>query len=59
MNDSTDKLNDKEPKCSHCNDSGIVYIYNKDGDVTNMPCPRCTEDELSHIRNWGGQMFDG
>ena len=59
MNDSTDKLSDKEPECSYCNDSGIVYIYNKDGDVANMPCPECTEDVMSHIRSWGGQMFDG
>ena len=53
------KPENKERKCSHCNDSGIVYNYNKDGDVTAKPCPRCTEDELSHLRSWGGQMFDG
>ena len=59
MNDPTDKLKDKEYACSTCNDSGIVYLYNKDGDVTTKPCPRCAEDEMSHIRSWGGQMFDG
>ena len=61
MNDSTDKLNDKEYACPLCNGSGIVYLYNKDGDVTTKPCPRCAEDEMSHIRNWDcqGQMFDG
>ena len=59
MNDYKDKLNDKERKCSHCNDSGVVYLHNKDGDVTSKPCPKCTEDEMSHIRSWGGQMFDG
>ena len=62
MNDFIDKLNDKETDshcCPLCNDSGILYLYNKDGDVTTKPCPRCTEDEMSHIRSWGGQMFDG
>tara|TARA_R110000796_G_scaffold158051_9_gene274791 strand:- start:532 stop:1083 length:552 start_codon:yes stop_codon:yes gene_type:complete len=47
--------------CYHCDSSGITYIYNKDGSVSNMPCPECTEDVMSHIRNWDseGQMFDG
>jgi len=40
----TDKLNDKERKCSQCNDSGVVYHYNKDGDVTSKPCPRCIDE---------------
>ena len=55
-----DKSGHKECCCSHCNDSGIVYQYHKEG-VVNMPCPACTEDEMSHIRNWdcNGQMFDG
>ena len=56
MNNYTAK---KEPDCSHCDDSGIVYQYSKDGGVVNMPCPRCTEDVISHIRNWKDQMFDG
>jgi hypothetical protein len=59
---STDeRLDEKDCVCSHCNDSGISYYYNRDGDVTNMPCPECTEDPMSHIRNWDwkGQMFDG
>ena len=56
---SSDKSDNKERKCSHCNDSGVVYHYNKDGDVTSKPCPRCTEDVMSHIRNWKEQMFDG
>ena len=59
MNSSTDKLNNEERECSQCNDSGVVYRYNKDGDVTSKPCPKCAEDEMSHIRTWGGQMFDG
>jgi len=58
MNDSTDKLDNKE-YCSRCNDSGVVSSYNKDGDVASVPCPECTEDVMSHIRSWGGQMFDG
>ena len=37
--------------------TGITYIYSKDGAI-NMPCPECT-DEMYHIRNWKGQMFDG
>ena len=53
------KPDKKEPDCSHCDDSGIVYQYNKDGGVVNMPCPRCTEDVMYHIRNWKEQMFDG
>jgi hypothetical protein len=57
----TDELDNKERRCSHCDDSGLVYQYDKDGGVINMPCPRCTEDVMSHIRNWDwkGQMFDG
>ena len=66
LNRENSKMNNKEHEteskeyCSHCNDSGIVYQYNKEG-VINMPCPECTEDVLSHIRNWdcNGQMFDG
>ena len=56
-----DGLDDKEPKCSRCNDSGVVHCYNKDGDVTSKPCPKCTQDIMSHIRNWDwqGQIFDG
>ena len=54
-----DKLDNKECACPACNDSGTVYHYNKDGDVTSKPCPRCTEDVMSHIRNWKEQMFDG
>ena len=54
-----DKLNDKTCECSQCNDSGVVYLYNKDGDVTSRPCPRCAEDVIAHIRNWKEQMFDG
>ena len=55
-----ERLDDKDSACSHCSGSGISYYYNKDGDVTNMPCPECT-DEMAHIRNWDwkGQMFDG
>jgi hypothetical protein len=51
--------NNKEYECSHCDGTGITYIYSKDG-VINMPCPECT-DLMSHIRNWDwkGQMFDG
>ena len=61
MNHSIDESDNTEPKCSQCNDSGVVYHYNKDGDVTSKPCPRCTEDVMSHIRKWDwkGQMFDG
>ena len=59
MNHSIDEPDNTKPKCSHCNDSGIVHIYNKDGDATTKPCPRCAEDEMFHIRSWGGQMFDG
>jgi hypothetical protein len=57
---SNDRPDNKERKCSHCNDSGMVERYNKDGDVTSTPCPKCT-DVMSHIRNWDwkGQMFDG
>ena len=43
----------KEPNCSHCNDAGVVYLYNKDGDVVSKPCPKC-KDELSYIRRWDG-----
>jgi len=59
MNNADHEIDSKEP-CSHCNDSGIVYQYHKEG-VVNMPCPACTEDVMSHIRNWDwkGQMFDG
>ena len=53
------KNKDKECDCSQCNDLGIVHIYNRDGDVISRPCPRCTEDVISHIRNWKEQMFDG
>ena len=53
------KPDNKKRECSQCNDSGIVYYYNKDGDATSKPCPRCTEDVISHIRNWKEQMFDG
>jgi hypothetical protein len=59
MNYSRDETDDKECKCSRCADSGIVYVYNRDGDAFNMPCPNCTEDEMSHIRRWDGQVFDG
>ena len=61
MSSPKDKLDNKEHKCSHCDSSGIVYQYGKGGDVINMPCPECTEDAMSHIRNWDwkGQMFDG
>tara|TARA_R110002110_G_scaffold3883_3_gene20108 strand:+ start:116 stop:295 length:180 start_codon:yes stop_codon:yes gene_type:complete len=59
MNHSIDKSDNTKPECSHCNDSGVVYIYNKDGDAVHAPCPKCTEDVISHIRTWGGQMFDG
>jgi len=54
------KIDNKERECSHCNDSGVVERYNKDGDVSSVPCPKCT-DPMSHIRNWDwkGQMFDG
>jgi hypothetical protein len=58
MSNQEDELDDKERKCSHCDSSGIVYQYSNGGDVINMPCPECT-DEMSHIRNWNGQMFDG
>ena len=53
------KPDKKEPDCSHCDDSGLVSQYDKGGGVFNMPCPRCTEDVMSHIRNWKEQMFDG
>ena len=55
------KNRELEPECSHCDDSGLVCQYDKSGGLFNMPCPACTEDEMSHIRNWDwkGQMFDG
>tara|TARA_Y100000310_G_C19945347_1_gene474431 strand:- start:88 stop:267 length:180 start_codon:yes stop_codon:yes gene_type:complete len=59
MSNPTKKPNKEERKCSYCHDAGFVSIYNKDGDIVNTPCPRCTEDVISHIRNWEGQMFDG
>jgi len=58
---NTDELDNKKRGCPHCDDSGLVYQHDKDGGVFNMPCPECTEDVMSHIRNldWKGQMFDG
>jgi hypothetical protein len=58
---NTDELDNKKRGCSHCDDSGLVYQYDKGGGVINMPCPECTEDVMSHIRNWDSpeQMFDG
>ena len=38
------KLDNKERKCSTCNDSGVVYYYNKDGDVTHVSCPKCADE---------------
>ena len=35
------KLN-KQHECSHCNDSGVVCIYNKNEDVAHIPCPKCS-----------------
>lgn len=60
MSNTEDQQDRKEDRCSQCDNSGIVYEYSKDG-VFNMPCPECTEDVISHIRNWDwkGQMFDG
>ena len=54
-------MDNKECDCSQCNDSGVVYLYNKDGDVTSRPCPKCSEDVISHFRHWDwkGQMLDG
>jgi len=48
--------NNKKPKCPHCNDSRIHLSYNKDGDATQTPCPKCT-DELTNIRNWDGYGY--
>jgi hypothetical protein len=60
MNNIQNESDSKEDGCSYCDNSGIVYQYHKEG-VVNMPCPACTEDMMSHIRNWdcNGQMFDG
>jgi len=56
MSNTENRTDDKECSCSYCNDSSIVYLYNKDGDSTNMPCPKCT-DEMSHIRGWDGHGY--
>jgi len=56
MSDTEDKLDNKGSQCSHCDNSGIIYRYNKDGGVINMPCPECT-DEMYHIRNWDGHGY--
>lgn len=52
----SDIKDNKERECSHCNDSGVIELYNKDGDVSSKPCPECT-DEMSHIRDWDGHGY--
>ena len=56
MSSPKEESDNKERECSHCDSSGIVYQYNKGGDVTNMPCPECT-DPMSHIRTWDGHGY--
>lgn len=51
-----DAADNKERVCSQCNDSGIIERYNKDGDVTSVPCPNCG-DSMSHIRIWDGYGY--
>tara|TARA_R100001377_G_scaffold84687_1_gene68834 strand:+ start:3239 stop:3739 length:501 start_codon:yes stop_codon:yes gene_type:complete len=29
--------------CSLCDSTGITYVYAHNGNVANMPCPRCSE----------------
>ena len=49
-------MDDKERRCSHCNDSGVVCRYNRDGDVSSVKCPKCT-DIMSHVRDWDGHGY--